>query len=94
MQAKIWVSGKTPTQAPHLPNLSWRIAIARPQKSGESFDTRKAIFENRGPVNFHRPCRCHNFMLYHTHKRCGFQKMTIKSDIVIVIVTSICVDMQ
>ena len=27
------VSGKMPKQAPHLPNLSWRIAITRPQKS-------------------------------------------------------------
>ena len=37
--AKNWVRIETPTQAPHLTDLSWRIGITRPQKQRKELGT-------------------------------------------------------
>ena len=66
---KILVKIETPTQAPHLPNLSWPTAITKPQKSREELRNLHLVFKlqliqeslfltfsqikNYGPANFH-----------------------------------------
>ena len=43
--AKNWVRIETPTQAPHLPDLSWRIAITRPQKKCKELGNLRLVFK-------------------------------------------------
>ena len=41
----IWVKIETPTQAPHLPDLSWPTAITRPQKLLEELGNLRLVFK-------------------------------------------------
>ena len=43
--AKNWVNIETPTQAPHLPDLSWPTAITRPQKLHEKLGNLHLVFK-------------------------------------------------